>query len=307
MLRALDATGVDELDGRHVVGPRYSFAVSDEKNREVEAAFRTGHIPRPSPDSRKFLLFVAACYRRIESLLIPEARRLLELHELDADGQPHPRQEAIVRKKLNAAARRPIPGARPGRAEAYAAASEAVRWLLRGTHDTAWEYVLDAIDEVVARDPEYAGGPDGEGPHQAALLRDIFGTPYAPPQFNPVWRTGNVLALARQMYESRDFSAMPILADALQDAGCDSDNILIHCRCEEPHVLGCCVVDLVLGKSYVSQLGCAEAVTLTGRYCFGIGNGNNPPPGFVPVLGMPGRSLSSSLCSKSLPTSLAAS
>ena len=50
------------------------------------------------------------------------------------------------------------------------------------------------------------------------------------------------------MYESRDFSAMPILADALQDAGCDNDDILNHCRDPVRHVRGCWVVDLVLGK-----------------------------------------------------------
>ena len=53
---------------------------------------------------------------------------------------------------------------------------------------------------------------------------------------------------AQQMYESRDFSAMPILADALQDAGCDNADILDHCRGPGPHVRGCWVVDLVLGK-----------------------------------------------------------
>jgi hypothetical protein len=57
------------------------------------------------------------------------------------------------------------------------------------------------------------------------------------------------LSLARQMYESRDFSSMPILADALQDAGCDNDDILNHCRGPGPHVRGCWVVDLVLGKA----------------------------------------------------------
>jgi hypothetical protein len=50
------------------------------------------------------------------------------------------------------------------------------------------------------------------------------------------------------MYASRDFSAMPILADALQDAGCDSDDVLNHCRGEDSHVRGCWVVDLVLSK-----------------------------------------------------------
>jgi hypothetical protein len=51
------------------------------------------------------------------------------------------------------------------------------------------------------------------------------------------------------MYDSREFSAMPILADALQDAGCDNDEVLSHCRDPNAdHVRGCWVVDLVLGK-----------------------------------------------------------
>jgi len=50
------------------------------------------------------------------------------------------------------------------------------------------------------------------------------------------------------MYEAREFSAMPILADALQDSGCDNEAVLTHCRGPGPHVRGCWVVDLVLGK-----------------------------------------------------------
>jgi len=80
------------------------------------------------------------------------------------------------------------------------------------------------------------------------LLRDIFGNPFRPVSFSLSWRTDTAVALARQMYESRDFGAMPILADALQEAGCDSDDILSHCRGPGPHVRGCWVVDLVLGK-----------------------------------------------------------
>ena len=60
--------------------------------------------------------------------------------------------------------------------------------------------------------------------------------------------TSTVVALARGIYESRDFSAVPILADALQDAGCENADVLEHCRGEGPHVRGCWVVDLVLGK-----------------------------------------------------------
>ena len=83
----------------------------------------------------------------------------------------------------------------------------------------------------------------------AALLRDIFGNPFRPVAFDPSWRTDTVVSLARQMYELREFSAMPILADALQDAGCDSADILDHCRdVTTAHVRGCWVVDLVLAK-----------------------------------------------------------
>jgi hypothetical protein len=82
----------------------------------------------------------------------------------------------------------------------------------------------------------------------AVLLRDIFGNPFCPVTFSPSWRTDTAVSLARQMYDSRDFSAMPILADALQDAGCDSDDVLNHCRGPGPHVRGCWVCDLVLGK-----------------------------------------------------------
>jgi hypothetical protein len=83
---------------------------------------------------------------------------------------------------------------------------------------------------------------------QVHLLHDIFGNPFRPATFAPAWRTDTAVSLARQMYDSRDFSAMPILADALQDAGCANVDILDHCRGSGPHVRGCWVVDLVLGK-----------------------------------------------------------
>ncbi len=82
------------------------------------------------------------------------------------------------------------------------------------------------------------------------LVEDIFGNPFHPVSFDPAWGTDTVVAIAQGMYESRDFSAMPILADALQDAGCEKAAILTHCRdASQSHVRGCWVVDLVLGKS----------------------------------------------------------
>jgi hypothetical protein len=83
---------------------------------------------------------------------------------------------------------------------------------------------------------------------QCDLLRDIFGNPFRPVTLSPSWLTIAVVAIARQMYDSRDFSPMPILADALQDAGCKNADILAHCRGDGPHARGCWVVDLLLGK-----------------------------------------------------------
>jgi hypothetical protein len=91
-------------------------------------------------------------------------------------------------------------------------------------------------------------GPNTEA-RRSARVRDIFGNPFRPVVFDPEWRTSTAMPLAKQMYESRDFSTMPILADALQDAGCDNDDILNHCRQPGEHVRGCWVVDLLLGKS----------------------------------------------------------
>ncbi len=84
----------------------------------------------------------------------------------------------------------------------------------------------------------------------SAYVRDVFGNPFRPVTFSPSWRTDTAVSLARTMFESREFGAMPVLADALQDAGCDSADVLDHCRdATQPHVRGCWVVDLVLGKN----------------------------------------------------------
>jgi hypothetical protein len=83
--------------------------------------------------------------------------------------------------------------------------------------------------------------------HSLRLLREVYGNACRYTRFDPNWRTDTVLTLARQMYVAREFSAMPILADALQDAGCDDGDILVHCRDPRAkHVRGCWVLDLVL-------------------------------------------------------------
>ncbi len=82
------------------------------------------------------------------------------------------------------------------------------------------------------------------------ILTEILGPRGLKVEFDPQWRTETATILASTMYDSRDFSAMPILADALQDAGCDNEEILNHCRdTKQKHVRGCWVIDLVLGQS----------------------------------------------------------
>jgi hypothetical protein len=82
----------------------------------------------------------------------------------------------------------------------------------------------------------------------AVVLRDIFGNPFRPQVFDTAWRTPEAVAVARSMYDDHSFDDMPQLADALEEAGCTDDVILSHCRGPGPHVLGCWVVDLILGK-----------------------------------------------------------
>ncbi len=96
----------------------------------------------------------------------------------------------------------------------------------------------------------YGGRPreSKERKAQAALIRDIFGDPFPPPKFEKAWRTPDVASLAESIYEDKAFDRMPILGDALEEAGCDDPVILGHCRGTGPHVRGCWVLDLVLGK-----------------------------------------------------------
>jgi hypothetical protein len=80
------------------------------------------------------------------------------------------------------------------------------------------------------------------------ILRDIFGNPFRPVTVNSAWLTATVVSLAQAIYDERAYDRLPILADALEDAGCDNAEILNHCRQPGEHVRGCFVVDLLLGK-----------------------------------------------------------
>jgi hypothetical protein len=188
---------------------------------------------------RKARLFAVACCRRAWRMLTDSrTRHVLELTEQFADGLVTKKQLAPAHQEATAA----INGNRgwftlPEHAAlgVFCAASTS-RDVVGGAIDAA-QYVAFALGEL----------PSASHVH-ADLVRDIFGNPFRPAVFSSAWCTDTAVALARQMYESRDFSAMPILSDALQDARCDNCDILDHCRGPGPHVRGCWVVDFVLGK-----------------------------------------------------------
>ncbi len=117
------------------------------------------------------------------------------------------------------------------------AAEKAALAAARAAADTPWP----ATGEL------HRGCPD-ERASQADLVRDIFGNPFRSVGIELEWLTDTVLALARGIYADRAFDRMPILADALQDAGCDDEDILGHCREPREHARGCWVVDLLLSK-----------------------------------------------------------
>ncbi|MGF1580179.1 MAG: hypothetical protein ACFCD0_12520 [Gemmataceae bacterium] len=82
---------------------------------------------------------------------------------------------------------------------------------------------------------------------QTHLLRDIVGNPYRPLQPDPAWRTQTVQSIARKIYSENRFEQVLILADALEEAGCQDETVLDHFRNGHKHVRGCHVVDAILG------------------------------------------------------------
>jgi hypothetical protein len=197
--------------------------------------------PPTGVSDRKLRLFACACCRRIwHHLGHPTTRDAVEVAERFADGR-------ATREELDAhhsaAAGDPADFIAGGVTRPDARTTTHVCWL-------AAQYAKAAVINATCANPaDPAAGIHPADVASCDLLRDIFGNPFRPVSLDPAWRTPTAVALASQMYESRDFGAMPILADALQDAGCDSDDVLDHCRGPGPHVRGCWVVDLVLGRS----------------------------------------------------------
>jgi hypothetical protein len=206
--------------------------------------------------ARKFFLAGAGCVRRVWHLLeLPQSRAAVEAAERFADG--HVTREAL-RAESDSAHDASRTWAQSDPRFRAALASSQLRHDPRGNHGNA-EHTLYCYCDVAWAVALASGTTEHTEAFQAArlvefrqlatLYRCVFGNPFRPVAFDPAWRTDTAVSLARGMYESRDFSAMPILADALQDAGCEDEQVLHHCHdATAPHVRGCWVCDLVLSK-----------------------------------------------------------
>jgi hypothetical protein len=228
----------------------------------TEAEWQACGDPRPMQQAlrgkasdRKLRLFAVACCRGISRLMRNEtSRRAVEIAEQFADGlgtdQERSHARKLVQRVAETRATTGIPTApkwerRAASAANYAGAGEAAKAGLNASSLT--------IDALIWREGghnecDWEAIRTTEWLRQTGCPRDIFGSPSHSVACFPSWRTSTAVPLAAQMYDSRDFSAMPILADALQDTGCDNEDILGHCPGPGPHVRGCWVVDLVLGK-----------------------------------------------------------
>jgi hypothetical protein len=190
-------------------------------------------------NGRKRLLFVCACRRRIWHLLTDRrSRRAVEVEERYADGQA---SEAEVMGARQAAAK--VAGV--GGVVQACHGSGSTYWLYEPVHyarTVAWAVWKSAeTAQVEAWDAERAA--------QCDILRDMIGNPFRAVSIDPSWRTPLIVAMAESIYEERRFQDTPILADALEEAGCQDEGILGHCRQTEKHVRGCWLVDLLTGRS----------------------------------------------------------
>jgi hypothetical protein len=201
---------------------------------------------------RRDRYFSCACCRRIWHLLPDEASRTaVRVAEHYLDG--------LASVELLDAASRAAAILHGSAANAAAGAAFPRRELGNNGIDVA----AHAADAVVYADPRFFSGSadrdsavragSAERSAQADLLRDIIGNPFRPaPRVDPrvvAWNAGTVVKMAQVIYDERRFTDLPILVDALEEAGCTNSDILDHCRGPGPHVRGCWVVNAILGKT----------------------------------------------------------
>lgn len=139
---------------------------------------------------------------------------------------------------------------RVGVAERFADGLVSARQLRRAqlaTDEDALHWAFDVDVYAYLVENALRALPDRASGEAMPVIRDIF--PATCVKVPKRWRTSTVLAVARGAYDDRAFDRLPVLADALEDAGCDSEPLLAHLRGPGPHVRGCWALDAVLGKA----------------------------------------------------------
>jgi len=219
---------------------------------------------RRSANGRRCRLFNVACCRRVESLLSePSDVRCLELMEAFADGLGTNPSATVAAAAQSAA--RDLHAAFPrgsrrkwslsqylvtaGRAKVLNAVAACARMTCEACWESLVAYRYTQVWQNRREERAARLARQGEREVRAHIVRDVFRNPFRTVRLEPKWLSSTVVALANGIYQTRAFDGMPILADALQEAGCDNDDILNHCRGPGPHVRGCWVVDLILEKA----------------------------------------------------------
>jgi hypothetical protein len=186
---------------------------------------------------RKLGLYGVACCRQLWDRLDTPARELIESFEAYCDG-------LISTEEIF------------GRHTATRSVSLGVPWLIQATgklycigEDTDMEYWEDLKRALKAVQRDSAQAMFKERIQQAHLLREVFGNPFRAREAAPGWRSHTAVALARRAYEERDWSMLPVLADALEEAGCQDVELLQHCRRGSDHYRGCWAVDRILNRT----------------------------------------------------------
>ncbi len=178
---------------------------------------------------RKARLFGCACWRSRWAQLTDDCKAAVLVAERLADGQANTDEPVAAELNLDQ------PGINP-------AVRAGLRWLLN---------ITDHPYTIASNTALYCYGfeLDGQSAHVASMIREIWGNPFREVRLDPQWQTSTVLHMAQACYEHRNIHLLPILADALSDAGCTNIDLLAHLRSEGIHNYGCWALDIVLEKS----------------------------------------------------------
>jgi hypothetical protein len=204
---------------------------------------------------RKPNLFQVACCRRAWHLLTDErSRQLLKVAERFADGNATEEdlEEATVAAQ-DAQSEAVESGLGPEHAHSVVLLLD-----IGNPEEVAWTVaacLADASDAGQKFGKDWTTLHQNEQRSQSRLLHDIFGNPFRPIDLDRSWLTQAATSLAQAIYDDRllpsglfDNQRMAILADALEEAGCDNADILDHLRGGGDHVRGCWVIDSILDK-----------------------------------------------------------